>query len=115
MEGGHGAVEIGIGGHDDDWQAGIVVPDAFQQTEAIRPRHADIRDDGIGNLAFKTVQGSVGVIETPDPHTGSGERLFQYPADGAIVIYYPNVFLIAHVPFSTGNHTLNTVSPGLEE
>ena len=79
--GGNGAIEIGVGRHDDNRQVSIFVTDSVEEFEAVHPRHADIRDQRIGLLTPKLLQCRIGFFKTTHVHIGLFECLFQHPTN----------------------------------
>src|SRR5690606_5247549 len=117
LVGGHGAVQVGMGGHDDDRQLGIALPDTRQQFQAAGARHADIADQDVGTLVtLQAGQGAVGTVEAQWLHAVLLQRLFQYPADGAVVINNPDVISSNHSSSpgvkSSGRNRVKTVQHG---
>ena len=91
LEGRHGGIEVGIGGHDDHRQLGMALLHMAQQVEAVAARHADVRHQHLRLLAaVERRQRVVGGAEGFRGNVLPAERLFQHPADGAVVVDDPD-------------------------
>src|SRR5690606_35686586 len=90
--GGHRTVQIGVCRDDDNRQPREQLADAGQQLQSAAAGHADIADQHIGTLlAAQPRHGAVGIVETYRLQAILLQGLFQYPADGAIVINDPDI------------------------
>ena len=90
--GGHRTVQIGMCGDDDNRQPRMQLADAGQQLQPAAAGHADIADQHIGPLLpAQPRHGAVGIVETYRLQAILLQGLFQYPADGAIVINDPDI------------------------
>ena len=90
MVGGHRAVEVGMGCHDDDRQVRTAPPQQFQEVEPVHARHADVRQHRQGRPAGQQGQGLVGAGEGAGGDAGAAHGLLQHPAYGAVVIDDPD-------------------------
>ena len=90
LVGGHRAVEVGMRGHDDHRQARMQFADLRQQVEAAGAGHADIGDDHVRLLPAEAADHAVGAVEAHRGHAFLLQGLFQYPADGAVVVDDPD-------------------------
>ena len=111
-----GAVEIRVRGHDDDRYTGVAVTQVFQQRNSVSAGHPDVRQDHVGLVeAQQRPQDRVCALEASHVHFRFAQRLLEDPSDRTIIIDDPNPSVLCHLPFSKGNNTVNTVSPGLLE
>lgn len=92
----NGAVQVGVGGHDDDRQARVLLTDLCQQVEAAGARHADVGNDHVRLLACQAAHDAIGAIEALGGHAFLLQGFFQDPADGAIIVDDPYGFTSAH-------------------
>ena len=90
MIGGHGTVEVGMRGHDDHGQIRIARVDHLQQLQSIHPRHADVRHDHVGLLAFEGTDYLLRTLETGNIHFRLLQGLLQNPANRPIIIDDPD-------------------------
>jgi hypothetical protein len=91
VEGGHGAVEVRVRGHDDDRQVRDGGVDLLQQIEAVDAGHADVGQDHVGALALQRLHDADAVGEAGHIHVGLAQRALQHPADGAVVVDDPDL------------------------
>ena len=92
----HGAVQVGVGRHDDHRQLRVLIMHGGQQIQPVDAWHADVADDGVGTLFFQAVQKVLTILEALCMQPGFGQGFFQYPADGLVVIQYPDGVVLAH-------------------
>ena len=91
LVGRHGAVEIGMRGHDDHGQLRPARADFVEQVESALARHADIGHEHVGFFASQRVQDGFRVFERCRLHAGLFQGAFEHPADGGIVVDEPDV------------------------
>ncbi len=84
------AVEIRVGGHDDDGQIGLTAVDLLQQTQAVDARHPDIGEDHIGRAQLKGVQQGFAIGKALAVEAFAAESALQHPADRTVVIDDPH-------------------------
>ena len=86
------AVEIGVGGHDDDRQLRMALLDLVQQIEPRLARHPDVRHQRLRRFAraLDRIEYLARTREAAMLDSLSGKRLLEHPADGTIVIDDPN-------------------------
>ena len=85
-----GALEIGVGGHDDDRQGRVLLVYLAQQVDAVDPGHPDVADDRVGLFAVQAGKQSVAGFETDRVDTLLLQRPLQHPADGSVVVHHPD-------------------------
>src|SRR3989344_4250883 len=88
--GGHGAFRVGVRGDDDHGNFRRLAIDDLKQIQSADARHADVGDDDIRLLPIEYVGDVVRGFEGLYRHAGLRERLFQHPADGAVVVDNPD-------------------------
>ncbi len=111
LESRDGAVQIRVGGHDDDRQLRVVLMHLFQQLQAIAAWHADIADQHrrgqcLVAHAFKGFQYFLGMHKAARGQLLAGECLFQYESDRRVIIHYPDWFHCRYHPTLTVLHTV---------
>ena len=79
MVGGDGAVEVGVRGHDDHRQAGLLVLQRVEKFEPVHTRHADVAEHR--HRALPGGQGLVGTGEGGVGDARPGHGLFEHPTD----------------------------------
>ncbi|MNH27495.1 hypothetical protein D3C79_876090 [compost metagenome] len=98
LEGRDGAVQVGVGRHDDHRQAGLLGAHLLQQLQARAAGHADVADQHLGRLARGIAGIGVGqgiehfarMGEAAGRQIFPGQRFLQDKADRGVVIYYPD-------------------------
>ena len=92
LEGCHRAVEVGVGGHDDDRQLRVALLDLLQQVQPRLAGHADVRQQRGRRLrrALELGEGVAGGAEAGVVDALAAERLFKHPADRAVVVDDPD-------------------------
>ena len=119
LVGRHRRVQVGMGGHDDHRQIGVLALQDLEHAQAVGARHAHIGNQhvGLGAALVEAVEGLVGVFKTYRLVAFLAERLFQHPANGAVVVDHPNG--CGHDPLlsvvstgSMGSSRLKQVRPG---
>jgi hypothetical protein len=109
----HGAVEVGIRGHDDDRHLGQALLQRLQQFQPGHPRHADVGQHRSGRAAFQFAQCVGRRTEGHARDILAQQGLFQHPADGAVVVDDPDTAWFRHgVQVGSGRKMENTVWPG---
>ncbi len=111
----HGAVQVGMGGHDDHRQARMLLANSRQQVQATGTGHADVGDDHVRLLAGQAAHHAIGTVEALGGHAFLLQGFFQDPTDRTVVIDDPHGFTTAHVdvaPCSRGRKIENVVWPG---
>jgi len=122
LEGRHRRIEVGIGGHDDDRQVGVILLDLAQQVEAAGAGHADVGNQHARQLSRRQRrQRLVGRAEAGALDAFASERLFQHPADRAVVVDDPDsIHLFCFSPcagwtaFTIGRNSVKQVRPGTD-
>ena len=71
----HGPFQIGVGGHDDDRDLCEPAVYVVEQGQAVRARHADVADDGVGGAVREPADRAVGVFEADDVHIHARQGL----------------------------------------
>ena len=66
----YGAIEIRMGGHDDDRQVRAGFPDSIQQRQPIHAGHADIRYNYVGSLMGQGLNNTAGIGKSGHRHIG---------------------------------------------
>ena len=97
LVGGDRAVQIGMRRSDDNRQFRELFTDACKQGESIGARHANIADDHVGLFACDVAEQLVGVCKAFVGNAGLTQRAFEYPADRAVVVCYPDFSVPLHV------------------
>src|SRR5438045_4198191 len=77
-----------------------------QQLEPREPRHADVRNQHLGGTVGERLERVLRGGKRVEGDALAGERFFDHPADGAIVVDDPDRF------HASGNRILNMVRPG---
>ena len=91
LKGGHGAVEVGVSGHDDDRQARVFGLDLVEQIQPRAARHADVADQNLRPFVFvEGCQNIARIGKTAAGHLFAQQRFFQHEANGLVIIYDPN-------------------------
>ena len=114
----HGAVEVRVRRHDDDWKVRVALAQSLQKAEAVHAWHADVGDNRGRRLLQQTGKGLVGVGEGVAGDSRSLHGFLQHPADGSIVIDNPHWRILAwrHLPSSlawvSGRMMEKAVRPG---
>jgi hypothetical protein len=91
LEGCHGGIEVRVRGHDDDRQVRMIGLGVAQQVESAAAGHADVGDQHLRHLsAVERRQCFVRRAEALGRDAFTAERLFQHPADGAVVVDDPD-------------------------
>ncbi|MNL47635.1 hypothetical protein D3C87_1704340 [compost metagenome] len=90
LVGADGGVEIRMCGHYDDRKHRMTLFDLLEQRKTIHTRHADVRQQHVRSLRGQGFEHRIATVEGHAAHTGSSERTFKHPADGAIVIDDPD-------------------------
>ncbi len=86
-----GGIKVGIGGHDDDRQIGMILLHLPEQIEAARPGHANIRHQHARRIARRQFrQCLVGGTEARTVDLFASQRLFEHPANRAVVVDDPD-------------------------
>jgi len=86
----HRRLEVRIRGHDDHRQVGMALLHLLQQLQARGPGHADVRHQHLGRPGIELGERVAGLREGLERNAFARERLLEHPADGAVVVYYPN-------------------------
>ncbi|MNZ60742.1 hypothetical protein D3C78_788160 [compost metagenome] len=110
----HCAVQVGMGGHDDDRQARVLVANLCQQVEAAGAGHANVGNDHVRLLPGQAAHHAIGAVEALGGHAFLLQGFFQDPADGAIIVDDPYGFTSAHeavAPCSSGRKIEKAVWP----
>ena len=94
---GHRTFQIGVRGHDDDRQGGMLLAQGLQQVQTGTARHADVADDHLGRVVRKFGHRFVGGSKTLVLDLLACQGFFQHPADRAVVVDDPDRF--AHINF----------------
>ena len=77
----NGTVQIGVGGHDDDRQIGLLLLNEVQQGETIDPRHTDIGKDYFRGFAVESRQQAFAIFKREALEALGTQGPFQHPAD----------------------------------
>src|SRR5690554_1770126 len=93
---GHRAVQVGVGGHDDNGQVRVLFHDPGQQGNAVYAGHADVADDGIRLFVLQAHHDAFTAVEYAGVQASLGQGTVQYPADAFVVVYDPDVSRSAH-------------------
>ncbi len=128
LEGGDRALQIGIGGHDDDRDGREAGLHFLQQLQPRLAGHADVGHQDLRRLGtlFKLRDGLAGRGEALEGDALAGQGLLQDPADGTVVVDDPDRFhdFLAHLVIgnekmtsksqacSTGRRMVKMVWPG---
>jgi hypothetical protein len=92
LEGGDRRIQVGIGGHDDDGQAGLLGLDLLHELQAAHARHADVRHHRAGGFPVQGAQGRLGGVEDAVGQVFPRQGLLEHPSDGAVVVDDPDGF-----------------------
>ena len=93
LEGAHRAVQVGVGGHDDDRQAGVALLHRAEQVDAGAAGHADIAHQHLRLVAAVERRHHVArVREAADRVFLARQRPLQYEADRLVVVNDPDGF-----------------------
>ncbi len=100
LEGRDGTVQVGVRGHDDDGQAGLLGADLLEQFQAGAAGHADIADQHLWWLARRVAGIDIGQCREHVARLNEAARcpafpaqcLFQHEADGRVIIHDPDRF-----------------------
>ncbi len=118
LVGGHGAVQVRVGGGDNHRQARVGLGDARQQFQAVDAGHADIADDGVGSVLVEFSHQCFAAVKGLGHDVGLVQGFFQDPADGPVVIHDPYGLCRTHCCCSMvaasaiGMYRANVVRPG---
>jgi len=77
--------------HDDDRQQRPAGAHAFEQSQTVDARHADIGHQHIRLLVAQRIKQLGGTFEGAHGHAVAREGFFQYPADRFIVVHHPDL------------------------
>ena len=116
-----GAVEVGMGRHDDDRQLRVGLVDATNELHAVHAGHSHVGKDGDGPLVLQVMHGVIGRGESGNGNVSLLHGPLQHPAYGPVVVDDPDS--ISHgcefsscsmcsPLLSTGRNTEKRVSPG---
>jgi len=108
-----GAVQIRVGGHDDNRHIRVILPDGFEKTDAVNAGHSDVADDRIRDFCFQARQHAFPGLETDGGHAGLGQRTVENPADAPVVVDDPDSRVLSHSEDSSGRKMIKRVWPGL--
>ena len=86
------AVEVGVGGHDDDRQPGVALLDLGQQLDAGAAGHADVGDEHLRLVVLHGGQHVARVGEAAHGQFLARQCLLQHEADGLVVVNDPDGF-----------------------
>src|SRR5690554_2619126 len=109
---GHRAVQVGVGGHDDNGQVRVLFHDRGQQGNAVYAGRADVADVGIRLFVLEAHHDAFTAGEHAGVQTGLCKDTVQYPADAFVVVYDPDVSRSAHWLSSRGRKMMKSVLPG---
>ncbi len=130
LEGGDGAVEVRIGGHDDHGQARESLLHLLEECQARLARHPDVRNEDARIARRERLQDFLGRDERLVGDVVALECLFEHPANRTIVVDDPDGFhhgvplqvgvqwigthgVLPDIGGSSGSRTVNTVRPGV--
>src|SRR5512134_97095 len=108
LKGADRALEIGVGGHDDDRQIGVQRPCPREQLEARLTRHPDVAHHHLRRLRVERGERFLRRSEGLERDMLTRERLLEYPAYRAVVVDDPHRLHRS----STGSRMVKVVLPG---